>query len=122
ATRPSRSGAPRAGRRSDELASGTSRATRFPLNGSAERRRDMHTARALILGSALAVVIAAADGPHVTGDPIAKRPRGTRRKKRLLQIDPDVLWLHGRTPLTSGAMSFCHEHAKPGWEERQPFI
>src|SRR5439155_23543018 len=28
-------------------------------------------------------------------------------KKRLVQIDPDVGWLHGRPPLSSGAMSFA---------------
>src|SRR5207249_10700363 len=41
-------------------------------------------------------------------------------KKRLVQIDPDVGWLHGRPPLSSGAMSFCHEHAT-SFEGGRPF-
>src|SRR6185503_4413406 len=42
---------------------------------------------------------------------LAGRTHRTHLKKRLVQINPDIFWLHGRPPLTSGAMSFCHEHA-----------
>ena len=57
--------------------------------------------------------------PEIGGRPLllplslARRTHRTDVKKRFMQIDPEIFWLHGRPPLTSGAMSFCHEHATP---------